>query len=93
MYIYVLQPGDESVYRYDFESMTTLRVRVLRMVPVVPRDRYIVLLGQNRRSHHVCRDRSKEAEFGYRARHTEKIQYYCAQCLFLNSINKEEFHT
>lgn len=92
MYVYirdVLQPGEESVYQYDFGSTTTLVVRVLGTVPVVPPGRCIVLLGQNRRTHHACRSCDKEADYVYREDWTGRPQYFCSDCLSDQSIDNE----
>ncbi|PWR72615.1 DUF6398 domain-containing protein [Methanospirillum lacunae] len=92
MHVYikdVLQPGDECLYRYDFGSTTILRVTVLRIVPVIPPDRHIVLLGQNSRAHHVCMDCKGEADYAYKKDRAAKTQYFCSSCLERNDIDDE----
>ena len=85
----VLQPGDDSLYKYDFGSTTTLRVTVLRAVPIIPPDTEIVLLGQNSKAHHVCHDCKEEADYAYRENQTAKTEYFCSCCLESRGIDDE----
>lgn len=92
MYVYikdVLKPGDEVVYRYDFGSTTTLRINVLKSVPICPPDKQIVLLGRNRKAHHVCTDCKAEADYSYQKGGEGKTLYFCSDCLKNHEIDDE----
>jgi len=85
----LLQPGDESIYQYDFGSTTTLRVSLLRAVPIHSPEEPIVLLGQNSKAHHVCMYCKEEADYSFRRKKTAEILYFCSRCLENQGIDEE----
>ncbi|MBN1167848.1 MAG: hypothetical protein JXA44_12070 [Methanospirillaceae archaeon] len=85
----VLLPGEDGTYRYDYGSPTRLRISILSPTHYYPKDRQLVLLGQNTKAKHRCKICKADAAYAYKKRYDERTQYYCQKCLDLQLIDSD----